>query len=178
MHPIAMIDFSGLLQTFGVDWHLLVVQSLNFAIVSYLLYRFGFRNVVRMMDERRRKIESGLEYADKMRKEMAAFESSKADRVEAAREEAAGIVKSAKDDARSIVERSKLESRQLADGVVARAESEAVQMREQAIRDAKAEIGALVADVSARVLQSQMAPSQRDGYVAAAEKALLSENLL
>ncbi|MDR3143909.1 MAG: ATP synthase F0 subunit B [Puniceicoccales bacterium] len=172
-----MIDFGELLRTFGVDWHLLVVQSLNFAVVSYLLYRFGFRSVVRLMDERRAKIESGLEYADRMRKEIDVFESSRAERIEVVKKEAGDIIKSAKNDAKLILEQGKVESRQLADNMVASAKREAVHIREQVIREAKGEIGLLVADITERVLQSQMSEEQRNEYAASAEKMLLSENL-
>ncbi|MDR1433020.1 MAG: F0F1 ATP synthase subunit B [Puniceicoccales bacterium] len=172
-----MVDFSGLFSRFGIDWHLLIIQSLNFVLVAFLLYRFGFKSVVRLMDERRGKIESGLKYADAMKKEMVAFEGSRAARVESAKKEAEDIVKAARNSAKTILEQGKAESRQIADGMVSNAEREIARRHEKILNDVKAEIGALVVDVAKSVLPSQMTDAERDSYVFAAEKMLLSESV-
>jgi F-type H+-transporting ATPase subunit b len=174
---LGMVDFGGLFRSFGVDWHLLVVQSLNFLFVAFLLHRFGFKRVINLMDERREKIESGLAYAEKMQREMAVFEHSRADMVAAAKAEAETIVRGARGDAKSLLEREKEESRKLADGMVADAEREIFRRREQMLKDAKAEIGSLVVDVAKGVLAAQMSDGDRDKYAASAERVLMAEKL-
>ncbi|MDR1595737.1 MAG: F0F1 ATP synthase subunit B [Puniceicoccales bacterium] len=170
-------DFSGLFDRFGIDWHLLVVQSLNFILVAFLLYRFGFRSVIKVMDERREKIESGLVYADRMKKEMASFESSRATRVEAAMKEADDIVKTAKTNAKTILEQGKTESHRMAENIISAAEKEIAFLRENILHDTKAKIGSLVVEVAKAVLAAKMTDEDRDGYAAAAEKMMLSKNL-
>jgi F-type H+-transporting ATPase subunit b len=172
-----MVDFGGLLRSFGVDWHLLVVQSLNFILVVFLLYRFGFKSILRSMDERREKIASGLAYAEKMQNEMAAFTRSRVERVASAKKEAEDIVKAAKIDAKSLFERGKEETRQLADNMIADAGKEISRHRERMLKDAKAEIGTLVVDVARNVLATHITGAERDKYIASAERALLSEDL-
>ncbi|MDR1401791.1 MAG: F0F1 ATP synthase subunit B [Puniceicoccales bacterium] len=167
-----MVDFSGLLDKFGIDWHLLLIQSLNFVLVAFLLYRFGFRSVARVMDERREKIELGLKYADDMKREKAAFESSRAQRAESARREAEGIVKSAKDGAKAILEQGKMELQQQSAGMILNAEKEIARRRKKILGDAKAEIGTLVVEVAKSVLASQMTDRDRNNYAAMAEKML------
>lgn len=174
---LGMVDPGELVRSFGIDWHLLVIQSLNFILVAYLLYRFGFKNVVRVMDERRQKIESGLEYAESMKKEISAFEDSKSKRMAEVKQEAENIVESAKKDAKSILEQGKEETRRLTESMVLNAEKEMENCREKILRDTKAEIGGLVADVARSVLSSKMTAEERNEYIFSAEKALLSENL-
>jgi F-type H+-transporting ATPase subunit b len=168
-----MVDFSDLLSKFGIDWHLLLIQSLNFVLVAFLLYRFGFKSVVRVMDERREKIETGLKYADDMKVEKAAFESSRAERVKSVRREAESIVKSAKEDAKAILEQGKMESQQVSVGMISNAEKEIARRREKILKDTKAEIGTLVVEIAKSVLSSQMTDKERSEYAALAEKMLL-----
>ncbi|HLS27540.1 MAG TPA: ATP synthase F0 subunit B, partial [Opitutales bacterium] len=47
---------TNLANQFGVDWPLLLAQVFSFAVVAYLLYRFGFKPVIATMDERQKAI--------------------------------------------------------------------------------------------------------------------------
>jgi F0F1-type ATP synthase membrane subunit c/vacuolar-type H+-ATPase subunit K len=50
-----MVNFDNFLGKFRMDWHLLLVQSLIFLFISFLLYKFGFKCVIEAMAERREK---------------------------------------------------------------------------------------------------------------------------
>jgi F-type H+-transporting ATPase subunit b len=174
---LGMVDFAPLLHRFGIDWHLLIVQSLNFVLVTFVLYRFGFKNIVRLMDERRAKIESGLAYADSMQKEMAVFEKTRGERVSSAKKEAEDIMKSAQSRARDFLEQEKVATGQMVDGMIAGAQKAMAIGRAKMLEEAKAEIGTLVVDIAGQVLSSQMTDEERDRYVASAEKAVLGDML-
>src|SRR5436305_638109 len=75
-------------QQFGVNWPNLVAQILSFSIVAFVLWRFAFKPVLATLDERQRKIEAGLKYAEEMQAKLAA-----------AQEESAAILKKANADA-------------------------------------------------------------------------------
>ena len=66
-------------RTFGVDWPHLVAQIVSFCIVCALLYRFAYRPVLKMLEERRQQIALGLANAEKIKAEL--------DRTEAQRQE-------------------------------------------------------------------------------------------
>ncbi|MDR2603648.1 MAG: F0F1 ATP synthase subunit B [Puniceicoccales bacterium] len=162
---------------FGVDWHLLLIQSLNFLLVTFLLYKFGFKSVINVMAERREKIESGLVYADKMQKEVSAFENSRAEKIASMKKEAEEIVQSARDNAKVLLEQEKMESRKLADNMVSSAKKEIALQHDKMLKDAKSEIGTLVVDISQSVLSAQLTAEERSRYLLSAEKALMLENL-
>lgn len=174
---LASLDFGDLFGKFGVDWHLITVQIVNFGIVATILYKFGVKNLMKMMDERREKIKSGLEYADKMKIEMSEFERTRESRNNAAKQEAAEIVRAAKDDAKSIIDNGKIESQQIVDGMILNAKKEIKSEREQMLSDTKCEIGQLVADIAERLLISQMTEKQRSAYVALAEKMICTKDV-
>lgn len=45
---------------FGIDWRLLVSQMVNFAIVLFVLQKFFYKPVARMLAERKQRIEEGI----------------------------------------------------------------------------------------------------------------------
>ena len=53
-----------LISTFGIDWRLLLVQSVNFGLLLLVLWRFVYRPVLAMIDERREKIAEGVQKAE------------------------------------------------------------------------------------------------------------------
>lgn len=52
-----------LLHNFGVEWKLLLAQAVNFFILLFLLKRFAYRPILKMLAQRRQKIVKGLEDA-------------------------------------------------------------------------------------------------------------------
>jgi len=58
-------------RTFGVDWSHLIAQTISFLIVCALLYRFAYRPVLKMLEDRRQQIALGLANAEKIKAELA-----------------------------------------------------------------------------------------------------------
>src|SRR6266481_378066 len=57
-------------RTFGVDWAHLGAQVISFAIVCAVLYKFAYRPILKMLEERRQQIAQGLENAAKIKAEL------------------------------------------------------------------------------------------------------------
>ena len=51
----------SLISTFHIDWHLIVAQLVNFAVVILVLWRFALKPLGKLMDERGQTIAGGLE---------------------------------------------------------------------------------------------------------------------
>ena len=88
----------SLISTFHIDWHLIVAQAINFVVVLLVLYFFALKPLKKLMDERGKTIEGGLENAEKQKALLAeqqiAYEKALAD----ARAEAVAMKKEAKAD--------------------------------------------------------------------------------
>lgn len=61
----------SLIETFHIDWHLLLAQIVNFAIVFAVLYWFAFKPLGKVMAERTAKIEKGLNDAKQIEEKLA-----------------------------------------------------------------------------------------------------------
>ena len=57
-------------RTFGVDWPHLGAQIISFGIVCAVLYKFAYRPVLAMLEQRRQQIAHGLANAEKIKAEL------------------------------------------------------------------------------------------------------------
>ena len=132
------------LHKLGIDWKLLIAQGVNFLILLYILKRFVYKPMLAFLDDRAGKIEAGLHNAEAANKKL-----------EAAEQEQKSVLANAQKEARAIVEEAllvakKRDTEQLEKTkveIVALLESNKkaiLQEKEQALREAKTEIGSLV----------------------------------
>src|SRR5690349_4082591 len=89
-------------RTFGVDWTHLVSQVISFSVVCLVLYKFAYRSVLTMLDERRQQIALGLANAEKIKAEL--------DRTEAQRQE---VMARAYDESARVIEEARAAAAQL-----------------------------------------------------------------
>src|SRR6478672_3713558 len=68
---------SQIARTFGVDWPHLIAQIISFSIVCGLLYLFAYKNILGMLEERRKQIALGLANAEKIKAELARTEEQR-----------------------------------------------------------------------------------------------------
>lgn len=91
-----------LLGKLGIDGKLLLAQIVNFFILLYVLRRFAYKPVLRLLDERREKIEKGIKDADEAHKKLISAEESERKLLDEARKEAQAMVASAQEAARKV----------------------------------------------------------------------------
>src|SRR3989442_13383414 len=63
--------------TFGVDWPHLLAQIVSFCIVCFILYRFAYRPVLKMLEVRRQQIALGMANAQRIEAELARTEAQR-----------------------------------------------------------------------------------------------------
>jgi len=99
---ILMADTSGggqleqIARTFGVDWPHLIPQIISFCIVCALLYRFAYRPVLTMLEERRKQIVEGLASAEKLKAELAQTQARRQEMIEQANAQATSLIHEAR----------------------------------------------------------------------------------
>jgi len=89
-----------LLTQLGVDWKLLLTQGVNFLILLVVLTVFVYRPLVRVMEERRKKIELGLKGAEEVENRLKEVERIKLQKIAEADKKATEIVGGAEKDGR------------------------------------------------------------------------------
>jgi len=54
-----------LLQALGLDIRILSAQLINFAVLLFVLWRFGYKPILKFLDDRKDQIEKGVDDAKK-----------------------------------------------------------------------------------------------------------------
>lgn len=167
---------NGLLQTFGVDWKIILFQAINFGIVAFLLWRFAFKPVMATMDERQKKISDGLQYAEEAKQQLASAEKEKADMLRVANGEAQKLIQDAKTRAEALAaelaataEREIAEKRRRADESIA-------QERQKVLAEARKDIARLVVLTSSKVLSKELSEDDKSRFNASAAKEVAALN--
>ncbi len=145
-----------LISTFHIDIKLIIAQLVNFAIVLFVLYKFAYGPILKMMTERTEKIEKGIKDA----------ESAGAKLTEIVEKEKAVLV----------------EARKQAQEIVASAEAVAVKNREELIVAAKEQSEKILADAEKKIEMEknkmmQEVKGQIAELVVAATGKLISEKI-
>jgi F-type H+-transporting ATPase subunit b len=94
----------------------------SFLIVLFVLYKFGIKPVTATMEERNRKIESGIKYAEEMQAKLAAAQQESAAIVKKANVESARIVDDARKTAKDFLDKQTQEATAKANELLTKAQ--------------------------------------------------------
>ncbi len=92
---------NALAEQLGVEWRLLLTQGVNFFVLLAALTILVYRPLLKLLEERRKKIELGLEGAAEVRRRLAEIEAEKAKTRSAAQREAVGLIAAAEREAKA-----------------------------------------------------------------------------
>ncbi|MEI7451666.1 MAG: F0F1 ATP synthase subunit B [Candidatus Falkowbacteria bacterium] len=101
----------SIISTFHIDWKLLIAQAVNFAIIFFVLYRFAFKPIAKVMQERTETIEKSLQEAKDIEAKLSATEIERGEIIANAKKDALAIMenanKTAEDNRQKLVEKTK-----------------------------------------------------------------------
>lgn len=134
----------AILTTFGVDWRLLTINAINFALVLGVLWYFLYTPIMRMLEERRTKVAQGVKDAEAAGVKLGEIEKSRTGVLAKAGTEADQIVshaqKRATEKERELLSRAEAS----AASVIAEAEAEAKESKHRAVVESKEEVAKLI----------------------------------
>lgn len=147
---------SELLTSLGIDWKLFIAQLVNFGILLFILYKFAYKPVLKMLDDRTEKIEKGLADAEESGKKLKEIEEKEKNVLIEAKKEAKNIIRKAEDQAEinkaELVEIAQTES----DKIIEKAKKVASEEKDKMMADVKGEVSALVAVAVEKVIDEKM----------------------
>jgi len=146
------------LRSFGVDWPKFWTTTINFSIVLIVLHFFAYRPLLKMLAERRDRIEKSLKDAEKIKEELARTEAARKETLDKAFAQAQRLIDEAKVSAQKVEEKKIHEATAQAEEIVRKAHAAAVQDREKQFIELKKQIGHLVVDTTSRVVGKVITP--------------------
>ena len=89
----------------GIEWHLILAQIINFAILLFILGRFAYRPLMKILKERQERIKLDEEKSVELSKEIAVARQRGEEILAAARVEGDKIIKQAEASGKNLAER-------------------------------------------------------------------------
>ena len=145
-----------LLNKLGINWKLLLAQIVNFLILLFILYRFTYKPVLRMLDNRTKKIEKGLKDADDSQKKLKEITLKEREIIKDARKEAQAIMVKVEEQARKNKEEIIIEAKILSKKILKDAEKKIEEEKNKMMSEVKREIAGLVVMATEKVISEKL----------------------
>lgn len=162
-------DNASGLAALGVDPKAFVIQLITFVLVFLVLRRYAFGPILKVLDERREIIESGVRLGEEMQKERTKLASQVEEALQRARQEADAIILGAQDSARQAIREAEDKARQKAAGILKEADSRIEQETARARKQLKGELVDLVSEATEAIIEEKVDASKDAELI---EKAL------
>jgi F-type H+-transporting ATPase subunit b len=148
-------------RTFGVDWPHLGAQIISFGIVCAILYKFAYRRVLAMLEERRQQIAQGLANAEKIKAELDRTEAQRQEVMAKAYAESAKVIEEARAAAARVLESETQKAIAAAEQLMIKAREAAAQDHERMLAELKREVGQLVVRATTAVTGKILTPEDQ-----------------
>ncbi|MBO4610860.1 MAG: F0F1 ATP synthase subunit B [Bacteroidales bacterium] len=143
------------------DFGLLFWMTVIFAVVFFILAKFGFPVITGMVEKRSDRIEESLRKADEAEKAVAEMETRREQIISEAKAEEAKILREASATSDSIVSNAKDKAREEAAKVLEQARLEIAAEKESALRDIRRLVAALSVNVAEKVLREDLGEDKK-----------------
>jgi F-type H+-transporting ATPase subunit b len=162
----------GIVNTFGIDWPMLVAQAINFLIVALVIWKFAFKNILSTIKEREKQIADSLVNADKIKLELEQTEKQQQETLQEASLEAKKTITSAQEQAKAFIEAQKEDARKQAEEIISKAKIAMEQEREKVLKEAREEISSLVVLTASKVLSKDLNEDEKQKFSVRATEEL------
>ena len=162
----------GIVETFGIDWPMLIAQAINFLIVALVIWKFAFKNILSTIKEREKQISDSLKNADRIKLELEETEKQQQQTLQDASLEAKKTISSAQDQAKAFIEAQKEDARKQAEEIISKAKLSMEQERERVLREARDEIASLVVLTAGKVLSKDLTLEEKEKFSSRATEEL------
>ena len=160
----------GFFEALGIDWRLLVLQTVAFLVLLWFLGKFVYPPLTKMLEKREEDIEAGARAAHEAEKKADEAKAEVAKLLKEARKEASEIVTTAKEEANAAIEAADSKAKSRAEKIVADAHEQIEKDVAAAKKALHNETLSLVADATEKVLGKTVDSKVDSSVISAALK--------
>lgn len=143
-------------KSIGIDWKLLLAQVVNFLILFWILKKFLFGPAVKILTERRQRIEESVRQSALIKKQAEESEIAKKETLEKARKEAQDVLaetrKNAADLQKEMITKTEHEMKAMREKTSAEMEAE----KQKIMLDAKKELGGIAILAAEKIIEKNL----------------------
>jgi len=142
----------GGLENLGINMSTLLAQIINVVILFGLLYLVAYRPIMRMLDERSRRIKESMEQTEYIKQQAERAEEEATKRIEAAGKEGEEVIARAMRTGEEVKREAQQQSKQEAETLIARTRAEIQHERDEAIGELRREFADLTILAAGKVI--------------------------
>jgi F-type H+-transporting ATPase subunit b len=140
----------------GVDWRSLLFQVINFSILLFLLNKYAFPPIIRVLESRREKIEESLRTAEVIEAQHRELKETQAKLIKETQAQSHELITASKEQANDLLKESERKAKERAEHIMQETEAlirhEADELRNQL----KSETARLVAAATEKILRQKL----------------------
>lgn len=144
----------------GLSLQAFIVQLITFILIFFILKKFAFDPIVRLLDQRFKVIDDGVKLGQKMEKEQAKLEQTKEEIIRESRHEADKIIATAHKEAREVARESEKAAARKTETMIADAEVRINEESERAKRKLEKDIVGLVSEATEAIVGEKVDPKK------------------
>jgi F-type H+-transporting ATPase subunit b len=111
-------DQSSGIGALGVNLSALIIQLITFLLVLWVLKRFAFKPILKVLNDRRALIEAGVKLGNEMKQKEEELEAKRQAILRKAQADADKLIADSKEEAKEIVSDSEAEAKNRAEGII------------------------------------------------------------
>ena len=150
------LDISAL----GFNLPALIAQLINFLLLLIVFRVILYKPLLRILDERKKRIQEGLDASDEAKRRLSQTEQEVAKELEKARQEGQGLIAQAQQISARIQEEAREGARHEAEQLLERARGEIQLERDSAIAQLRREFAGLTITAAERVIKEELDPEK------------------
>lgn len=139
-----MVDFYGILYKVGFDWQVALANTINFLIILFLLKKFAFKPIGKMIKDRQDKISEGIAKAKEAEVRLHEVDDIAKGRLQETDRQSIAMISAAQDRAKKLEESLVKKAEEKQQQLIAQAEAQHVKQQEESRKKVLQEAAALV----------------------------------
>ena len=140
----------------GINWSTLIAQIVNFVILFGLLYLVAYKPIMRMLDERSKKVKDSMEQVESVREQSERAEEEVKKQLEVVGKEGQEVIARAMRTGEEARQKAQEEARQEAEAVIDKARLEIQRQRDEAIDELRKEFADLTIEAAGKVIEQSL----------------------
>ncbi len=140
----------------GINLSTLIAQIVNFLILLGLLYLVAYKPILRIFDERSRKVKDSMEQTESIKEQAARAEEEAKKRIGAASKEGQELVARAVRTGEEVKQKAQQEAKPEAEALIAKARLEIQRERDEAIDELRKEFTDLTIVAAEKVIEREL----------------------
>lgn len=163
-----------ILHNFGIQPTLLIAQIVNFLIILFVLKKFFYKPIIKVLEDRKKRIEESLANADLIEQRLTETDEKITQILEEARNNAQEIITNARSEAERIMEQAQNESKKTLEETLLAAKEQAETERQAMEKKLEKETLSLVERVVRRLLARNLNQKERHDLTSRSIRDIIS----